>query len=57
MDCPDPDHMTPHERRLGRIAHEEASSDPEHYLYVLHRAHKLANSQSTMPTLSLSLSL
>ena len=34
VDCPDPDHMTPHERRVGRIAHEEASFDPEHYLYV-----------------------
>lgn len=34
VDCPDPDHMTSHERRLGRIAHEEASFDPEHYLYA-----------------------
>ena len=34
MDCPDPDHMTPHERRVARIAHEEASFDAEYYLYV-----------------------
>ena len=27
VDCPDPDHMTPHERRVARIAHEEASFD------------------------------
>ena len=34
VDCPDPDHMTPHERRVARIAHEEASFDAEYYLYV-----------------------
>ena len=34
MDCPDPDHMTSHERRVARIAHEEASFDAEYYLYV-----------------------
>ena len=34
MDCPDPDHMTPHERRVAGIAHEEASFDAEYYLYV-----------------------
>jgi len=32
VDCPDPDHMTPHERRVARIAHEEASFDAEYYL-------------------------
>lgn len=26
--------MTSHERRLARIAHEEVSFDPDHYLYV-----------------------
>ncbi len=34
VDCPQPDHMTAHERRLARIAHEETSFDPDHYLYV-----------------------
>ena len=34
VDCSDPDHMTPHERRVARIAHEEASFDAEYYLYV-----------------------
>ena len=33
MDCSDPDHMTAHERRIARIAHEETSFDPDHYLY------------------------
>lgn len=32
VECPDPDHMTPHERRIGRIASEEASFSEEHYL-------------------------
>ena len=32
VDCSDPDHMTGHERRVARIAHEEASFDPDHYL-------------------------
>ena len=34
VDCPDPDHMTSYERRVARIAHEQARFDPEHYLYV-----------------------
>ena len=34
VDCPDPDHMTSYERRMARLANEEASFDPEHYLYV-----------------------
>lgn len=33
VDCPDPDHMRWHERRMARLAHEEASFDPEHYLW------------------------
>lgn len=32
VDCPDPDFMTPHERRVGRIASEEASFNQGHYL-------------------------
>lgn len=32
VDCPDPDHMTPHERRIGRLASEEASFSENHYL-------------------------
>jgi protein SHQ1 len=32
VDCPDPDHMTSHERRVARLAHEEASFSPDHYL-------------------------
>ena len=32
VDCPDPDHMTQHERRIARIAHEEASFSQDHYL-------------------------
>lgn len=32
VDCPDPDNMTSHERRVARLAHEEASFNPEHYL-------------------------
>lgn len=34
VDCPDPDHMTPRERRIGRIAHEEAAFSEDHYLLV-----------------------
>ena len=32
VECPDPDHMTPHERRIGRIASEEAAFNEDHYL-------------------------
>lgn len=32
VDCPDPDHMTAHERRVGRIADEEAAFSQDHYL-------------------------
>ncbi|XP_064404821.1 protein SHQ1 homolog isoform X2 [Halichondria panicea] len=32
IDCPDPDHMTSYERRLARIAQEEISFSPDHYL-------------------------
>lgn len=36
VDCPDPDHMTPHERRVARIAHEEVTFEncQDHYLCV-----------------------
>ena len=33
VDCPNPDHMTPHERRIGRVAGEEVAFSPDHYLY------------------------
>lgn len=57
VDCSDPDHMTPHERRVARIAHEEASFDAEYYLYVslysaLYLGHiedKIAFSSSVSP--------
>ena len=26
------DHLEPHERRIARIAHEESSFNPDHYL-------------------------
>lgn len=47
VDCPDPDHMTPHERRVARLAHEEASFDPDHYLW---ENHCCSSSYSTVET-------
>jgi len=44
VDCPDPDHMIPHERRVARIAHEEASFDAEYYLYKKYTARGSASS-------------
>ena len=32
IDCPDPDHMTSCERKVARVAHEEASFSQDHYL-------------------------
>lgn len=32
IDCPDPDHMSPHERRIARLAAEETAFNPDHYL-------------------------
>lgn len=34
IDIPDPDHMPLKERRIARIAYEQTSFDPNHYLLV-----------------------
>jgi hypothetical protein len=32
VDCPDPDHMSPHERRVARVTSEETAFNEGHYL-------------------------
>ena len=49
VDCPDPDHMTPHERRVARIAHEEASFDAEYYLYNILPGAQLPHGDAAHP--------
>ena len=46
MDCPDQEHMTPHEHR---IAHEEASFDAEYYLYSILPGAQLPHGDTAHP--------